>query len=356
VGTVVNGGRKGRPDANRERRKVSTTKQPSGHGAKSTSDAVATSFAIDQVVVGSRQVLPQQERVPCGVVATSTAQWLWIADTLGYDPEWCWLGDAFQDESWLRSAYPKTAFIRDVAWVQPVTVVFCDGQPPQFVYRLHTLAFIFHLKTQRRKFEHWQTHLVRLRHSNLGGLTLLNSVLLCSTGVHRHYHDAAVADGLASCVYTVASDTLDAGTRARPPLVRRLGEARVARLGANLFHGGKLYPIGEPRPVFLLPSVYQPTGWCKRRLTVEEEWMVYDVPHRITSLLWERAASSVHQDFKKLVPGRCLEKGVRHFMTAFSVVPETRPSKCKRVREQVDFGSRNVAGNERERLSRGCQK
>jgi hypothetical protein len=42
---------------------------------------------LDHVVVGSRSVLVQEDQVPCGIVAFSTLQWLWIADTLGHDPE-----------------------------------------------------------------------------------------------------------------------------------------------------------------------------------------------------------------------------------------------------------------------------
>jgi hypothetical protein len=55
---------------------------------------------------------------------------------------------------------------------------------------------------------------------------------------------------------------------------------------------------------------------------MEEEWMVYDVPHRITSILRSRETPRVHQDFKQLVPGRCLESGVRHFMTSFGIKNE----------------------------------
>jgi hypothetical protein len=50
--------------------------------------------------------------------------------------------------------------------------------------------------------------------------------------------------------------------------------------------------------------------------------MVYDVPHRITSLLRDREVPIVHQEFKKLVPGWCLESGVRHFMTSFGIKNE----------------------------------
>jgi hypothetical protein len=50
--------------------------------------------------------------------------------------------------------------------------------------------------------------------------------------------------------------------------------------------------------------------------------MVYDVPHRITTLLRSRHLPAVHQDFKQLVLGRCLESGVRHFMTSFGIKNE----------------------------------
>jgi hypothetical protein len=78
------------------------------------------------VVVGSRPVLPKRDRVPCGVVASVSFQWLWIADTLGFDPEWCLLGDGarVQDAGWIKTAYPDTAFIRDSAWIRPVSVIF----------------------------------------------------------------------------------------------------------------------------------------------------------------------------------------------------------------------------------------
>jgi hypothetical protein len=47
-----------------------------------------------------------------------------------------------------------------------------------------------------------------------------------------------------------------------------------------------------------------------------------DVPHCITSLLRDREVPIVHQEFKKLVPGRCLESGVRHFMMSFGIKNE----------------------------------
>jgi hypothetical protein len=41
----------------------------------------------DHVVVGYHLVLGPSDRVACGVVASTLLQWLWLVDTLGFDPE-----------------------------------------------------------------------------------------------------------------------------------------------------------------------------------------------------------------------------------------------------------------------------
>jgi hypothetical protein len=69
-------------------------------------------------------------------------------------------------------------------------------------------------------------------------------------------------------------------------------------------------------------SVLQPTGWWKRQLVTEEEWMVYDCPHRFTTLLRERSGAAVDCDFRELVPGRWLDTGVRHFMSSLGIRAE----------------------------------
>jgi hypothetical protein len=77
------------------------------------------------------------------------------------------------------------------------------------------------------------------------------------------------------------------------------------------------------RLILLLPSVMQATGWCRGRLTDEETWMVYDAPpHWVTQHLRHHSASLVAYKFWQLLPGRCLEQGVRHFMTSFGIVCE----------------------------------
>ena len=41
--------------------------------------------------------------------------------------------------------------------------------------------------------------------------------------------------------------------------------------------------------------------------------------HRITSLRRWREVPLVQQEFRRLMPGWCLEQGVRHFMTSFGI-------------------------------------
>ncbi len=69
--------------------------------------------------------------------------------------------------------------------------------------------------------------------------------------------------------------------------------------------------------------------------------MVYDAPHRITTLLRARKDAAVRRDFQQLVPGRCLEHGVRHFMASFGIMWEggrMRFPRLDRARTDVEVG------------------
>jgi hypothetical protein len=147
-----------------------------------------------------------------------------------------------KEDAWLRLSYPNTAFIRSAAWVWPVKVIFCDTRPPGFAYAVPSVELIFHTKTTRRsnllEFRNWRSSLVHLQHSTLRGLSLKRRVLLCSTASQRQYWPISITPGLASCVYTVASDTLDAGVGTPRPPHQHMGQLEVARIRENVFHGG----------------------------------------------------------------------------------------------------------------------
>ena len=61
------------------------------------------------------------------------------------------------------------------------------------------------------------------------------------------------------------------------------------------------------------------TGWCSCRLTLEETWGLYDVPHRVVELLRTLPeATPAWRNSRRLLPGRCLEYGVRRLLAGMN--------------------------------------
>ena len=124
-------------------------------------------------------------------------------------------------------------------------------------------------------------------HSAVGDAPIATTTVFCMARSSPVSLKRADCPSLPRCVYAVASDTIDAGRMAAPPLAHCLPHSTMVSLGTALYHGGGLYPLGlKSFPVFLLPSVLSPTGWCRRCLTLAETWGVYDdVPHRFMDRL-----------------------------------------------------------------------
>lgn len=111
-------------------------------------------------------------------------------------------------------AYSNTAFIQDTARIRPVLVLFCDGQPSPFVWKLRrNVELVFHTKMQRQRLTgKWKTRLLKIQHASLGGLTLQEQVLLCTTNPLREYAAAELPRGLASCMYNCCQQHAGCGT------------------------------------------------------------------------------------------------------------------------------------------------
>jgi hypothetical protein len=63
-----------------------------------------------------------------------------------------------------------------------------------------------------------------------------------------------------------------------PQLSRRHNNPVVVCVSPGVFHGDGLYPMTRSRsPYFLLRSKYAASGWCKRRLRVDEILQVHNV-------------------------------------------------------------------------------
>ena len=142
------------------------------------------------------------------------------------------------------------------------------------------------------------------------------SCMARSGTIHQPQPLSGVIQG---CVHTVASDAVDAGCVALAPVCCRPPSSTIVKVGKSLYHGGGLCPSGlEICPVFLLPSVFSPTDWCRRRLTAEESWGIFEVPHRALESPRALPPVTVWGACKMLLPGRCLEHGVRRLLSGMS--------------------------------------
>jgi hypothetical protein len=273
----------------------------------------------DQVLTGARPVCLDEAKVDCGVVcSTGLPQWLWIVDSLGFQPIWCLLAsDVASELEWLRKVYPKIVFTTDLQYCRPVVAVFCDARPLAFATAWPELQLMFSLeRAPKRVPSDWMICSELFSHSGVGGCTDSSQGVYCMARSGTLYERQLPPKVIPGCVYTIASDTVDSGRQAPPPAHRRLPSCALLKVGKSVYHGGGLYPSGrQEHPLFLLPSVLSSSGWCRRRLTLAETWGVYDVPYRVVELLSERPVSQAWIDSRKLLPGRCLEYGVRQLLT-----------------------------------------
>jgi hypothetical protein len=273
---------------------------------------------MDQVLTGERPVRLDEAKVDCGVYCSKgLPQWLWIVDSLGFQPIWCLLAAAAAGElEWLRKVYPKIVFTTDLQYCRPVVAVFCDARPLGIATTWVELQLMFCLQPSSRVPPGWMTCSALFSHSDAGGCTDSSQRVHCMARSGSLYERQLPPKVIPGCVYTIASDTVDSGRQAPPPTHRRLPSCALLKVGKSVYHGGGLYPTGlQEHPIFLLPSVLSSSGWCRRRLTLEETWGVYDVPHRVVELLADRPVSQAWTDSRKLLPGRCLEFGVRQLLS-----------------------------------------
>ena len=146
---------------------------------------------------------------------------------------------------------------------------------------------------------------------------------------------------------------MEVGWRTTPPSVRCLDPVRVQPIGAGVYHGGGLCPSGMAliRAKFALPSVcHQPTGWSIRRLLPVERWNVRDVPWRVAKLTREMGENDELRRFEALLPGRCLEQGLRELLKGYGLMTEGGVLVFRSVRKRAH--SEGVSEEEEEAKQR----
>jgi hypothetical protein len=164
---------------------------------------------------------------------------------------------------------------------------------------------------------------VRLKHSEIRGLTDEFQTVQLWTAKKLDWEAPEKRTVLPLMVYSVASDTVQVSRRTTPPSVRSLDPVRIQPIGVGVFYGGGLCPLGMAliRAKFALPSVcHQPTGWSIRHLLPVERWNVRDVPWRVAKLTREIGENEELHRFEALLPGRCLEQGLRELLQGYGLM------------------------------------
>jgi hypothetical protein len=283
---------------------------------------------------GSVPALPILALLPtCGVCVTSNPQWLWISESLGFRVAWVWARRLGLLPGWLRDSFPTAHFTRVSVHLSPVSLVLCDSLAPGWVLempqdypRLVSLRNLIKDRQNRQQGVSQGTFgFVKMRHADLGGLTERSQTVRFWTLEALTWEAPPKPEFLPSMVYSVASDTEEAGRHAKAPRVRVLDPVRVKAIGPNVYHGGGLcpevYQMAAAR--FLLPLVFhQPTRWCICRLLPIERWTALDVPWSIARLSKGMPAELEGEIYEQLVPGRCLEQGLRTLLRGYGLMTE----------------------------------
>jgi hypothetical protein len=287
---------------------------------------------------------------------SSAAQLIWIAESLGFRVSWVWACATEKLPMWLKQVYPTTFFTTVSLHLSPVDVVLCDSYAPRWVLDApHDFPMLVSPKklfrAPRKPPEGSVQRFVKTNHAKLGGLTDACQVMRVWSSHDLTWVPTEPSKYLTSMVYSVASDTVQAGRHTKSPAIRVLDPVRVQPLGAGVYHGGGLCPTGLrlEQSRFVLPSVcHQPSGWSLRRLLSNERWSVMDVPWRIVRLTCGMAEREELALFRGLLPGRCLEQGLRVLLRGFSLMTEGGVLTFEGLTKQelVQAGKQEIGENE----------
>jgi hypothetical protein len=170
----------------------------------------------------------------------------------------------------------------EVSDLPQVEFVFCSHAtlPKHFALwmsRELKLVFTTALVRQRsRRWREWTAHSLCMDHAKLGGT--YNRVSWISVFGHGLNLSGLTAPARAPREVSSVCQDHHFGIDAPPQLSQRHKNPVVDCVSPGVFHGDGLYPMTRSRsPYFLLRSKYALSGWCKRRLRVDELLQVYNV-------------------------------------------------------------------------------
>jgi hypothetical protein len=260
----------------------------------------------------------------CGIIASKWPNWLSILPTIGLRLEWLWIQDSeiLQLVTCLGLIPLGTILVRDSADLHShqhkfsSRLVFLDGGrsncPSLWPLSYSHLQAIVTLGWTKRSPAGWLTHKLSVSHCDVGGVsdTVTHFRLWLPASTPTVVFDPTLPVSIPRDLSTVVDDMVELGVKWHPPRVTRPEPPRVLQLRPKLFHGFGLYPVLPQEPQFLVPSVFSPSGWVIRRLTLVERLLVMDFSD---SLSRKMRPSDQQTVLLSLVPGKSMMAAYKRF-------------------------------------------
>jgi hypothetical protein len=223
------------------------------------------------------------KKVSVGLYAAEWPEWLTIDLSFNFDIAWiCIKQDTFA--VLLGTLHPGVPIYleAEVSDLPQVVFVFCSHAtlPKRFsLWMSKELKLVFTsalVRQQSRKWREWTAHSLCMNHAELGGTSdRVSWISVFGQGLKL---SGLTAPARAPREVSSLCQDHHFGMDAPPQLSRRHKNPVVVCVSPGVFHGDGLYPMNRSRsPYFLLRSKYAVSGWCKRRLKVDELLQVYDV-------------------------------------------------------------------------------
>jgi hypothetical protein len=273
-------------------------------------DVVSAPYA--KYGVTSRQLKsPKTGHRSCIVLSRGWPSWFWAAKCRGFDVKLILLDDA-RWKSVIRQNSPSTEVwtwneIEDVTWGS-VNTVFSDYDlggklKPLWDYVSNHVVLT---KAARSPPPSWSHFKQQMHHFQYGGVTdgcwWVHVYLARAFGVSR---GILVKEQDKRDLSTVLDSMVSSGRPcAAPKSVIITNPPKVIEVRPGTFHSCGLIPWNARKLWVIAPSVFSPTKWCCRGLTLTEKLLSRDVSQEQMALLSKPLTTELGQD-NTYVPAKC---------------------------------------------------
>jgi hypothetical protein len=240
-----------------------------------------------------RSICEKESHVRCGFIVSS-----WPAWVVGAGQRGCIIRLIIKKDSlwtnFLSGLFPTTRILvynsdimsyskelaRVACWV-------CDIEPPRKLDLWNSTASLIIIMRKARVFHKmsWQPYAKFITHADVGGITdgqwRINFYHPTGAPLIDEYlnFQASVSRDL-SCILNTTSHGRPCPN---PPKVAYVQQKtpQVHEVRPNTFHPHGLVPWGTRHYWVISPSIYSPTGWVRRRLSVQEQLATLDIPKEV---------------------------------------------------------------------------